>query len=216
MVAPNFNLWSISSKESLESQQKHVLRKMFLRTLLCSNDILNPGYNRKMLMRKRTSNLDGVCFNYEKLFHPVQCIACRKSKYTSRDKFFLPEVTGILSNSDQLHYLWSINCFGNGTWQYSTCLYQSGSSHILFSYHYILSKLGKVFILWNKFSMSGNCCISNTVSENSFGQVFEVVSTTWQSPNFDFNSRKRFLISPMFQRILNRMEKNWWRVNRWN
>ena len=37
------------------------------------------------------------------------------------------------------------NCFGNGTRQYSTCLYQSGSSHILFSYHYILSILGKIF-----------------------------------------------------------------------
>ena len=151
MVAPNFKLWSISSEESLESQRKHALRNRFLRTLLCSKDILKPGNIRKMLMRKRTSILDGVCFNYEQLFHPVKCIACTKCKYTWRDKFFLPEVTGILSNSDQLHYLWSINCFGNGTRQYSTCLYQSGSSHILFSYHYILSILGKIFILWNKF-----------------------------------------------------------------
>ena len=94
MVPPILNLWSISRKESLQSKQKHALRKKFLRTLLCSNDFLNPGYNRKMLMRKRTSNLDKVCFNYEQLFHPVQCTACRICQGSSRDKLFLPEVTG--------------------------------------------------------------------------------------------------------------------------
>ena len=44
-----------------------------------------------------------------------------------------------------------MNCFGNGTQQYSTCLYQSGSVHILFSYHYILSILGKILLFWNQF-----------------------------------------------------------------
>ena len=72
-VPPNLNLWSISRKESLESQQKHALRNRFLRTLLCSNDIFNPGYNRKMLMRKRLSVFDEIYFNYEQLFHPIQC-----------------------------------------------------------------------------------------------------------------------------------------------
>ena len=152
MVPPNFILWYISHKESLESRQKHAPKIKFLRTLLCSNDILNLGYNRKMLMRKRTSILDGVCFNYEQMFHPVQCIAFRICQFTSKDELVLPEVPGILSNSDQLPYLWGINCFRNGTRQYSTCLYQSGSSHTLFSYHYKLSTLGKIFILWNKSS----------------------------------------------------------------
>ena len=132
MVPPNIKFWSISRKESLESQQKHALRNRFLRTLLFSNDIFIPGYNRKMLMRKRTSLLARVCFNYEQLFHPVQCTACRICHCSSRDKLVLPEVTGTLLISDQLHYLSGINCFGNGTRQNSICLYQSGSSHKLF------------------------------------------------------------------------------------
>ena len=103
MVPPHLNFWSISRKERLEFPQEHALRKRFLRTLLCSNDVLNPGYNRKLLMRKRTSILDRVCFNYEQLFHPVQCTACRICQCSSRDRLVLPEVTGILSISDQLH-----------------------------------------------------------------------------------------------------------------
>ena len=105
MVPPNLNFCSISRKESLESQQKHALRNRILRTRLCSNDISNPGYNRKMLMRKRTSILDRVCFNYEQLFHPVQSTASRICHCSSRDKLVLPEVTVILSISDQLHCL---------------------------------------------------------------------------------------------------------------
>ena len=45
------------------------------------------------------------------------------------------------------------------------------------------------------FSMSGNCCISNTVSVSFLGEDFGVLSTTWKSPNFDFNLRKTFFIS---------------------
>ena len=63
MSPPILNFWSNLRNESPESQQKHALRKKILQTLLCSNDILNPGYNRKTLNRKRTSILDGVCFN---------------------------------------------------------------------------------------------------------------------------------------------------------
>ena len=68
MSPPNLNFWSISSKESPETQQKHALRNRFLRTLLSSNDIFNAGYNRKTLIRKRTSILVRVFFNYEQLF----------------------------------------------------------------------------------------------------------------------------------------------------
>ena len=104
MVPPNINFWSISRRESLEAQQKPALRNRFLRTLLCSKDNFNPGYNRKMLITKRTSNLDRVFFNYEQLFHPVQCTVCRICQCSSRDRLVLPEVTGILTNSDQVHY----------------------------------------------------------------------------------------------------------------
>ena len=104
MVPPNLKFWSNSRKESLESQQKHALRYRFLRKLLCSNDIFNPRYNRKMLLRKRTSILDSVCSNYEQLFHPVQCTAYRICQCSSRDKFVLPELTGILSVLNQLRY----------------------------------------------------------------------------------------------------------------
>ena len=151
MVPPNFYFWSISRKKSLEFQQKHALRNRFSQTLLCSNDNFNPGYNRKMFIRKRTSNLEGVCSNYEQLFHPVQCTACRISQCSSGDKLVLPRLTRILSFSDRIHYLWSINCFGNGIGQYSTCLYQSGGLHKLFFYHYILSNLGDKFLLRNQY-----------------------------------------------------------------
>ena len=150
MSPPNLNFWSISRKDSLESQQKYALRNRFLRTLLCSNDIFNPEYNRNLLMRKKTSILDGVCVKYEQLFLLIQCSACRICQCSSRDRLVLPEITDILSYSDQLHQLSGLNCFGNGTRQYSTCLYPSGSSHTLFSYHYKLSILGKIFLLWNE------------------------------------------------------------------
>ena len=68
MSPPNLNFWSISHKESLESQQEHALRNRFLRTLLCLNDIFNPGYSRKKLMRKRTSILDGVVLIMDSCF----------------------------------------------------------------------------------------------------------------------------------------------------
>ena len=105
MVPPNLNFWSISRKEILESQEKHQFRNKFLHTLLCSNDIFNSEYNRKMLMRKTRSILDGVCFKNEQLFHPVQCTACRICHCSSGDKLVLPELTGVLSFSDQFHYL---------------------------------------------------------------------------------------------------------------
>ena len=102
MVPPNLNFWSISPRECLESQQKHALRNRFLRNLLCSNDYFNPRYNQKKIIRKRTSNLDRVCFNYEQLFHLVQCTACRICQCSSRDRLVLPEVTGLLTISDQV------------------------------------------------------------------------------------------------------------------
>ena len=86
MFPPILNFGSISRKESLEPQQKHALRNWFFRALFRSNEILNPGYNRKMLMRKIISIFDRVCFNYEQLFHPVQCTACRICQCSSRDK----------------------------------------------------------------------------------------------------------------------------------
>ena len=86
MSPPNLKFWSISRKESPEFQQKHALRNRFYRTLLCSNVIFNPGKNRKTLIRKRTSIPDRVRFNYEQLFHPIQCTACRKCQCSSRGK----------------------------------------------------------------------------------------------------------------------------------
>ena len=105
MFPPNIIFWSISREESPESQQKHALRNWFSRTLLCSNDILNREFKRKMLIRKRKFILDGVCFNYEQLFHAVQCSACGICESSSRDKLVLPVMAGILSFSGQLHFL---------------------------------------------------------------------------------------------------------------
>ena len=99
-----------------------------------------------MLIRKRTSIHDKGCFNHEQLFHPVQCNACKICQFSSIDKLFLPGATGILTTSVQLHCLWGTICFASGTRQHSTCLYQSGSLHILF-YHFKLSILSKKFLL---------------------------------------------------------------------
>ena len=75
MVLKNLKFWSISFEESLGLQQKHALKNRFLRALSCSNDNFNPGWNRKMLIRKIKSIPDGGCFSYEQLFRPAQRIA---------------------------------------------------------------------------------------------------------------------------------------------
>ena len=73
MTPPNSIFWSISRKENLSSRQRHALTNKFLRTLFCSNDNINPWCNRKMLIRKKTSFLDELCFDYEQSLHTVQC-----------------------------------------------------------------------------------------------------------------------------------------------
>ena len=87
----------------------------FLRTLLCSNDVFNPRFNRKRLIRKRTSILDIDCFIPEQLFYLVQCTACKLCHCRRIDILVLPRATGILSTLDQPYCLWGSNCFGNGT-----------------------------------------------------------------------------------------------------
>ena len=69
MGSTKIEFWSMSSKESLEIQQKHENRNRFLQTLLCSNDIFNSGYNQKLLIRDKKSIPDKNCFIYEQLFH---------------------------------------------------------------------------------------------------------------------------------------------------
>ena len=151
MSPPKGNFCSIPHKETLESQQKHALSNRFLRTLLCSNDIFNPGYIRKRLIRKRTSNHDRVCFNYEQLFHLIQCSACRKCQCSSRRERAWQEVFCIQSILTPFQYFWDTCCFDNGKRQCSPCLYQFESWCILFSYHGKLSFLNKKFHLLNQF-----------------------------------------------------------------
>ena len=101
-----------------------------------------------MLIRKSTAILDKGCFNYEQLFHPVQCSARKICQLSSIVELVLPGVTGILSTLNQLKCLWGTNCSGNGARQYWDCLYQSWSLHILPFYRYILSILGKKILFW--------------------------------------------------------------------
>ena len=42
MVPPNLYIWSMSSKESLESQRKHAPKNRFFPALLCKNDNFFP------------------------------------------------------------------------------------------------------------------------------------------------------------------------------
>ena len=99
MVPPGLNFWSIWNP----NRSMH-LEKGFCEHYCVQTTISIPGTIKKMLKRKRTSILGGVCFIYEQLSHPVQCTSCRKCQCRSKDKFVLPEVTGILKISDQLHY----------------------------------------------------------------------------------------------------------------
>ena len=106
MVPPKLNFCSISRKESQDSQQEYALRSNFFCEHYCVRmTFLFPATIGNLLMRKRTSIFDRVCFNYEQLIHPVQCTACKICQGSSRDNLASPEVTGILSFSDQLHHL---------------------------------------------------------------------------------------------------------------
>ena len=100
MVPPDLNFWSISRRECLETQQKDALKNGFLRTPLFSNDTFDPGYNHRRPIRKGTSILDKGCFNFEQLFDPLQCTACKKCQDSSKDKLILSGVTGMLSTSN--------------------------------------------------------------------------------------------------------------------
>ena len=179
MVPPNLYFWSISRKESLESKQKHALRISFLRTLLCSNDTFNPGYNRKMLIRKRMSILDGVCVNYEQFFHPVQRTACRICQCSSRDKLVLPKVTGcsVTFRSASLSLRYKLLLY-----RYMTIFNLSESvwkfTHTFLLPLYFVHFRRDISSLESVFSMSGNCCISTTVNVSFSGEVFGVLSTT--------------------------------------
>ena len=139
MVLPDLKFWSISRKESPDTQQKHALRNRFLRTLLCSKDIFNPGYNGETLIRKITSSLDVVCFNYEQLFHAIQCTACRKCQYSSRGKRAQQESSCTQSIKNPFQYPWDTCCFDCGIGQCSPCLRQFECCFILFLYHCKLS-----------------------------------------------------------------------------
>ena len=127
-------------------------KKRFLWALLCSNDNFSPRYNRKMLIRKRTSVLENGGFNYKQLFHRLQFTACKMSQCSSTDKLLLSRVTGMLSTLYHFHCRWDTKWFGNGTRQNWTSLYQSWSFQVNFSYHNNLSILGKNFFWWNQSS----------------------------------------------------------------
>ena len=172
MVPPSLIFWSISRKKSLEFQQRHALRNRFWRTILCSDDILNAKFNRLMLTRNKQPFLTDFFFDYEQLFHAVQFTACWICQCSWRDKFILPKVTDILSILEQLLYLWGINCFGNSTRQYSTCLYQCGSLHIFFSNHHILSFSGNIFLFWFRFFNVWQLLLFNYSQCKFFGRLF--------------------------------------------
>ena len=147
MSPPNGSFWSVSRKENLELQQKLALRNRFLRSLLCSNDMFNPEYNRKTLFRNGTSILDATCFNCKQLFHPIHCTTCRKYQCSSRGKRAEQEAFCIQTTLNPFKYPWDTCCFDSGIRQCSPCLHQFVSWCILFFYHYELSISNKNFHL---------------------------------------------------------------------
>ena len=104
---------------------------------------------------------------------------------------------------------WGTICFGNGTWQFSFCLNQSWSLRTLFVCRYLMSFLGKKLLLSDQ---TFHCLVIAAIQLELvyiIGEVFGVVSKTRQSPNFVFSMRNKFLLSPMFQLILNRLESEY-------
>ena len=87
----------------------------------------------------------GVLSSLEQLLYPIPCPAWEKYQCNSKDKLVLPSVTGILSTSDELHYLWGTTCFGGGTRQYWDFPYQSWSLNMLFVCNFLMSILGRKF-----------------------------------------------------------------------
>ena len=179
MVPQIVRFWFISRKERLESQQKQALRNRFSRTLLCSNDLFNPGNYRVKLSRKRTSFLDKIYFNYEQLFRPVECTACKTCHCSSIDGFVSPGAISFLSTSDQLPYLWDSNCFGNSTTPtLKLCLSVLKFTHTFPLPVYFVHFRQEYSSLESVFSMSGNCHVSTTGSLSFSEIVFGVVTST--------------------------------------
>ena len=56
MVSPNWKFWFVLLKGSLASQQGHALRRKILPALFCLNDNVSLNYNRKLLIRNKTSS----------------------------------------------------------------------------------------------------------------------------------------------------------------
>ena len=95
----------------------------------------------------------GVLSSLEQLLYPIPCPAWEKCQCNSKDKFVLPSVTGILSTSDELHYLWGTTCFGDGTRQCWGFPYQSWSLNMLFVCIFRMSILDRNYFSWfNLFS----------------------------------------------------------------
>ena len=148
MVPTNSCFWSKSRKESVVCQQKFAFRNEFLPKLTCSNDKLNSGCNWKMLLRKRTSNLDEICLNYEQLFHPEQKTFEEKI-FVNQQLHFFVKICWYSISSSPFCYLWCNSCSGNGT-HCPVCLCQSWRSQIFSYFHYSLSISGKDFLFRNQ------------------------------------------------------------------
>ena len=179
MIPPNLKFWSISRKESLASEQGHALTEKFSRALLCSNNKFVPGYNPKMVKRKRTSFLAEVCFNYEQLFHPVQSIAGKICQGNSIYIMVLPRVSGIVNCRTT-----SLSLRRKLFRQRFTTIFNLSVLVLKSTYTFFLP-LNNVHFrqgissLESVFSMPGSCCSSTTVSGSFPEEVFGVVSTTW-------------------------------------
>ena len=99
MVPLNLNFWPTSRKESLASPLQQTLRRRFLRVFLCSNHNFNPRYNRKIVIRKKTSNPNDVSLKYEKWYHRIQRRARNICQCNSVDNLILLRATVNVSSS---------------------------------------------------------------------------------------------------------------------
>ena len=176
-------------------------------TILFPSDFEKSSIKRHHSLLIKGSNLNS-CFLQQKT--PLE----KKRRFKSIDTLVLSTTSGIA----WFHYLWGTSWFVKGTHQgsiYSVLCHSYGVCN--FSCHHSLVSIWKKFYFGIRvFIPSGNCCISTAGNLSFSGECFGVIGTTWQSPNCDFNLRKRFLLSPELQVVWIEYEGKWSRIKRCN
>ena len=196
-----FLFWSISIKESLESQQKHALRNRVLQAVFCSNDNFNPGYNREMVNRKSTSILDKSCFIMNSCFIQYISPLVKNVNVARKINTFCQEWLVFCK-------LWiHLNVFEVEI--VSVTVHDNIEIFEVYTYfyQYILSILGKNFPIWNPSFHCPAIVAFQLQLVLVFLEKFLELDVQHIKSQFWIYVEKEIFLSPMFQLILNRIER---------